>query len=66
MFDMSITYIYASREMPNDRNSDKRPNNLGTMNDVTQDRRPQAIMYSSHGWSKYVNQKQIHERVIRI
>ena len=52
--------------MPNDRNSDKRPNNLGTMNDVTQDRRPQAIMYSSHGWSKYVNQKQIHKRVIRI
>ena len=65
---MSTSYIYASREreMPNDRNSDKRPNNLGTMNDVTQDRRPQAIMYSSHGWSKYVNQKQIHKRVIRI
>ena len=66
MFDMSISYIYASSEMPNDRNSDKCPNNLGTMNDVTLDRRPQAIMYSSHGWSKYVNQKQIHERVIRI
>ena len=35
--------------------SDKRPNNLGTMNDVTQDRGPHAIMYSNHGWSKYVN-----------
>ena len=34
---------------------DKRPNNSGTMNDVTQDRGPHAIMYSSHGWSKYVN-----------
>ena len=34
---------------------DKRPNNLGTMNDVTQDRGPHAIMYSNHGWSKYVN-----------
>ena len=38
---------------------DKRPNNSGTMNDVTQDRGPHAIMYSSHGWSKYVN-FQIH------
>ena len=34
---------------------DKRPNNSGTMNDVTQDWGPHAIMYSSHGWSKYVN-----------
>ena len=38
---------------------DKCPNNLGTMNDVTQDSRPHAIMYSNHGWSKYVNYKYI-------
>ena len=51
-------HSFASRcQMIGD--GDKRPNKLGTMNDVTLDSRPHAIMYSNHGWSKYVNHKYI-------